>query len=29
LVLIGLGAGLGWLASWIASARYFSRLEAR
>jgi cell division transport system permease protein len=28
LVLIGLGAGLGWLASWIASARYFSRMEA-
>lgn len=27
LVLIGLGAGLGWLASWIASARYFSRMK--
>ena len=27
LVLIVLGAVLGWLASWIASARYFRRLE--
>lgn len=27
LVLIVLGAILGWLASWIASARYFRRLE--
>jgi len=26
--LIALGAGLGWLTSWTASARYFSRLEA-
>ena len=26
--LIALGAGLGWLTSWIASARYFNRLEA-
>ena len=26
--LIALGACLGWLISWIASARYFSRLEA-
>jgi hypothetical protein len=28
LALIGLGAALGWLTSWAASARYFSRLEA-
>lgn len=28
LALIVLGAGLGWLASWTASARYFKRLEA-
>jgi cell division transport system permease protein len=27
-VLIALGAGLGWLTSWTASARYFSRLDA-
>ena len=27
LALIVLGAGLGWLASWTASARYFKRLE--
>ena len=26
--LIALGAGLGWLTSWIASASYFNRLEA-
>jgi cell division transport system permease protein len=26
LALIALGAGLGWLTSWAASARYFSRL---
>ena len=26
--LIALGAGLGWLTSWIASASYFSRLKA-
>ena len=26
--LIALGAGLGWLTSWAASTRYFSRLEA-
>ena len=26
--LIALGAGLGWLTSWTASARYFSRLDA-
>ena len=28
LALIALGAGLGWLTSWIASARYFNRLAA-
>jgi cell division transport system permease protein len=28
LALIALGAVLGWLTSWIASARYFNRLEA-
>jgi cell division transport system permease protein len=28
LALTALGAGLGWLTSWAASARYFSRLEA-
>ena len=27
-VLIALGAGLGWLTSWVASASYFNRLEA-
>ena len=26
--LIALGAGLGWLTSWVASASYFKRLEA-